>query len=227
MKRTRLQFILTLVLFAAAVAVYFLPHGNLRISLAFPAAVLALGSVCMSPWTLTAALLFCAVGDTMGVMGSLPGQMGGFAVGHVFFLLLLGRGVARLQPRTRVWLPVTLTVLAVLALIACKVVPNVPGMGLKVGAIVYATLLLSVCGLSMVAALAGCRREQTVQRPLAGWRAVAVAVGALSFVFSDFVIAWNRFVEHVPNAQYIIMSTYYTALLLLFLALTPRHTFNK
>lgn len=235
MKTTRLQFLFTLVLFAAAVAWFFLPHGNLRFTLAFPAAVLALGSVGLSPWALTAALLFCAVGDVMGILGCFPGQMAGFATAHVFFLLLLVRAVLRLRPRPSVWVPVAIGVLAALIVVACTVVPGVPGVALKVGCMVYATLLLSVCAFSLMAACVGFRTPPTasqpltapqpyrVSPPLAGWQAIAAAVGAAMFVFSDFVLAWNRFVERVPHAHYLIMCTYYAALLLLFLALISRH----
>lgn len=39
---------------------------------------------------------------------------------------------------------------------------------------------------------------------------------ALLFVFSDAVIAWNRFVAPVPGRTYVVMSTYYLAQYLFF-----------
>ena len=220
MKRKQLQFLLTLIFFAAAVALYFMPHGDLRISLAFPAFVLTLGSVCLSPWALTMALLFCAVGDVMGVLGSLPGQMGAFAVGHLFFIFLLGRSVVESRPRVRIWLPAVAVGLAVLFVVGRNVIPVVPGVPLKIGCMVYALLLISVFGLAVMAALAGQQQNTCKPHTIVGWCAVVAAVGAGLFVFSDFVLAWNLFVERVAHARYFIMCTYYSAILLLFVALT-------
>ena len=37
------------------------------------------------------------------------------------------------------------------------------------------------------------------------------AIAAMLFIFSDSCIAYNRFVEHIPNATMWIMTTYYAA----------------
>ena len=42
-----------------------------------------------------------------------------------------------------------------------------------------------------------------------------VVVGACLFIASDSIIAVNRFVASVPNASFLIMSTYYPAQLLI------------
>lgn len=51
------------------------------------------------------------------------------------------------------------------------------------------------------------------------WRA---AVGAVVFMASDSMIAWNRFVRPFPYARLAIMSTYHVAQALLVLSLLPR-----
>lgn len=201
------------------VALYFLPHGNLRYCLAFPAAVLTFGSLLLASWPLTLALLACTMGDVMGVLGSFPGQMGGFAVAHVFFIVLLRRSIIRQHINWQIWAPVITVVLAFLVAIGWLVAPSVPGALLKVGCMVYALLLLSVFGLAMIAALACRNAEKSVPISIVRRHAVIAAVGAALFVFSDFVLAWNLFVERVPHAHYYIMCTYYAALLLLFIAL--------
>jgi len=43
------------------------------------------------------------------------------------------------------------------------------------------------------------------------WSVVSLAALALLFVFSDATIAWNKFVEPLPDATLRIMSTYYAA----------------
>ena len=52
--------------------------------------------------------------------------------------------------------------------------------------------------------------------------AVAVALGASSFMASDTLIALNRFVAPIPLAGLWILSTYYTAQILIVLHLRPQ-----
>lgn len=60
-------------------------------------------------------------------------------------------------------------------------------------------------------ALAGLAFAGLAHSPVAG-------LGAIVFMVSDSVLAWNRFRAPVPRAELIILSTYYTALLLIGLA---------
>lgn len=47
------------------------------------------------------------------------------------------------------------------------------------------------------------------------------AVGAVLFVFSDFILAWHRFVEPVPYRNYFVLVTYFLAQWCLFVRSTP------
>lgn len=219
MKRNQLLLLLTLVLFVAMVTLYFGPHGNLRYCLAYPAAVLTLGSLFVSPWPLTLALLACTVGDVMGILGSLSGQMGGFAVAHVFFIVLLRRGIVHQHLCLRLWVSVAAIELVSWIVIGCLVAPTIPSVPLKIGCMAYAALLLTVFGLAVIAALARRQAGKAMSVSVASMLAAVAVVGAGLFVFSDFVLAWNLFVEQVSHARYYIMCTYYAALLLLFIAL--------
>ena len=49
-----------------------------------------------------------------------------------------------------------------------------------------------------------------------GIYSVGFRCAALLFVFSDAVIAWNRFIGPVPARTYVIMVTYYLAQYLFF-----------
>ena len=51
-------------------------------------------------------------------------------------------------------------------------------------------------------------------------RSSLYALGAVLFVFSDFILAWNRFVEPVPYRDYLVLVTYYLAEWLLFVRST-------
>ena len=51
-------------------------------------------------------------------------------------------------------------------------------------------------------------------------RSSLFALGAVLFVFSDFIIAWNMFVEPVPYRNYLVLVTYYLAQWLLYIRST-------
>jgi uncharacterized membrane protein YhhN len=46
------------------------------------------------------------------------------------------------------------------------------------------------------------------------------------FVFSDFILAWNKFVEPIEHSRILIMTTYYLAQYLLFIRSTPYRVKN-
>ena len=52
-------------------------------------------------------------------------------------------------------------------------------------------------------------------------RSSLFALGAVLFVFSDLIIAWNMFVEPVPHSGYMIIIPYFAAQWLLFIRATP------
>ena len=51
-------------------------------------------------------------------------------------------------------------------------------------------------------------------------RSSLFALGALMFVFSDFILAWNKFVEPIPHRDYLVLVTYFLAQWLLFIRST-------
>ena len=60
------------------------------------------------------------------------------------------------------------------------------------------------------------------RKPAAELSRTACALGALSFVVSDSVIGYSRFVAPVPHAELLISTTYYAGQLgLAFAAYTP------
>ena len=83
-----------------------------------------------------------------------------------------------------------------------RLAPCAPAGILRTGIIVYSLLISAM----MVTAL--------IQR------SSLFALGAVLFVFSDFILAWNRFVEPVPYHTYMILGPYFTAQWLLFIRTT-------
>lgn len=174
--------------------------------LALPAAILAIGGIGLIPKLMTAGFVFCAVGDAMGVIGSFEGQMGGFAIAHICFICYFAKEISRKESHPTVFIVTTLLCLVPLALAALKVIPMIKNWPIRIGCSVYSLLLTGTVWTSIV-------RSQ----PNSSKRINVAAIGALFFLASDFILAWNKFVEHIPNASFYIMTTYYAALLLLFI----------
>lgn len=84
------------------------------------------------------------------------------------------------------------------------ILPSIADPILKVGIPIYTFFLLTMCWRAL-------SRAQT-------WIGILSGLGAVLFVISDFVIVWNDFYQSVPNQQFIIMSTYYGAQLLITLS---------
>ena len=94
-------------------------------------------------------------------------------------------------------------ILSLLALVFVKVVPAAPEGILQVGVGIYAVI---ICTMMLTAMLQ---------------RSLIYALGALLFAISDLALAWNMFVEAVPNADLVILSTYFAAQWLLFIRASP------
>lgn len=207
---------IVLIAFLLAVTWFFFPAGRehfpsllFAMRLALPAAILALGGIGLLPRLMSLGFCLCTIGDAMGVVGSFEGQMGGFALAQICFIVQFTRDIRqsvkanpqrKLQPA--VLAAATLLCLPPLILAALKVIPAVKELPIRIGCSIYALLLLLASWTSIV-------RAFTVRNYVA-------MAGCLCFLTSDFILAWNKFTEHVPHASLSIMSTYYAALLLLF-----------
>lgn len=197
-------------LFFAAFLVYFLPLG-IPHKVAIPAAVLTVSSLWLCPWQVTLALLFSAIGDYFGSSGCFLGQMGSFALAHVMYIIYFaGRYFTKVERDRKLTMKmkgylamVVFCTLALLAVVFFRIVPAAePGI-IRIGVAIYACL---ICIMMLSALLQ---------------RSSLFALGAVLFVFSDFIIAWNMFVEPVPHRSYLILIPYFLAQWLLFIRATP------
>ena len=201
--------------FLLAVVWFFCPVGKpeggsvlFAMRLALPAIVLAMGSLWLRPKLMMMAFWFCALGDAMGVLGSFEGQMGGFALAHICFVCYFIKGLRWGSVQPVVAAITSLSCLVPLVIAAWKVIPAIPDFPIRIGCSVYALLLIGTVWTSVVRVLVV--RDSSKVLPL------LAALGGMLFLVSDFVLAWNKFAEHISNASLCIMSTYYAALLLLF-----------
>lgn len=208
-KHTATAVITASVLFLCACLVFFLPI-EIPHKITICTSILTVASLWLCPWQITLALLFSTLGDHMGSCGNFLGQMGFFALGHVFYILyFIGRYFHRVEPdrkltgKAKGYLAMVVFCSLVLLCVAFfKIAPEAPAGIIRIGVCTYACL---ICTMMVTAMLQ---------------RSSIFALGAILFVFSDFILAWNKFVEPVPYRHYLVLVSYFLAQWLLFVRAT-------
>lgn len=193
---------IAIVLYLIAAVLYFSPVA-LPHKIALGLLILTIFSVGGgNPKLIALAFFFCFLGDLSGSFKAqshslIPflGQMGAFAIGHVFFVLQFLK-MRSVQSR---WAVTGAAAFAVLASAFVVIVPHVGAILLAAGVGIYA-VIISVMMLS--AFLTGDKMLST---------------GAALFVLSDYTLAVNMFVINLPYSKYLIMVPYFAAQLLFFL----------
>ena len=197
-------------LFLAASLAFFLPF-EIPHKVTFPVGILTLASLWLCPWQVTLALLFSAAGDYFGSCGNFLGQMGSFALAHVMYIVYFTDRYfskverdKKLTPKMKGYLfMVAFCIMALLAIVFTRIVPVADHGIIRTGVAIYA------CLISIMLLLALLQRSSLF------------ALGAVLFVFSDFILAWNKFVEPVPYRDYLVLITYFMAQWFLFIRTTP------
>lgn len=197
-------------LFLAASLAFFLPF-EIPHKVTFPVGILTLASLWLCPWQVTLALLFSAAGDYFGSCGNFLGQMGCFALAHVMYIVYFTDRYfskverdKKLTPKMKGYLfMVAFCIMALLAIVFTRIVPVAEHGIIRTGVAIYA------CLISIMLLLALLQRSSLF------------ALGAVLFVFSDFILAWNKFVEPIPYRDYLVLVTYFMAQWLLFIRTTP------
>lgn len=197
------------VLFLCASVLFFLPV-DLAHKITIPVGILTIASLWLCPWQMTMAFLFSALGDYMGSCQNFLGQMGFFAVGHIWFIVYFIKRYfskverdRKLTGKAKGYLAIVIfCALALLSVAFFKIAPGAPAGIIRIGVCIYACLISTM----MVMALLQ--------------RSSLFALGAILFVFSDFILAWNKFVEPVPYRDYLVLVTYFLAQWLLFIRST-------
>lgn len=197
-------------LFLCMAAIFFLPV-DIPHKVSFPLIILSVAGLWLLPWQMLLAMIFSAAGDYMGSCGNFIGQMGFFALAHVwlitFFISRYRRKVERdgkLTTKTKGYLAImTFCVGALLVFALTNITSHAPEGVIRIGTQIYAVL---ICTMLMMALLQ---------------RSSLYALGAVLFVFSDFILAWNKFVEPIPYRNYLVLGSYFLAQWLLFIRATP------
>lgn len=179
---------------------YFLPVA-VGHKIIFPLLFLTLLSVRMQSWPVLSAMLFSALGDYAGSCHSFLWQMSSFALAHVAFVIAF---VSRILQSPVRWQRPSVAVCALLCLgaylaVSQTIFPHVTNAAFHAGVSVYTALILLML--------------------LSAWTTGdrLLATGALLFVVSDTLLAWNKFVSPLPDSRYWILVPYFTAQFLLFI----------
>lgn len=144
---------------------------------------------------LAGALALGSLGDVLLDLGPawFTAGLGSFLAGHVLYTWLWSAHWRRpLQPTRGQWLRVIL-VLAACAILAAILVPRLGALAVPV--IFYMAAISAMAAASALASFANSR----------------IFSGAVLFVFSDAVIAVNRFHTPLPGRDWLVWSTYYAA----------------
>ena len=197
-------------LFLCMAAIFFLPV-DIPHKVSFPLIILSVAGLWLLPWQMLLAMIFSAAGDYMGSCGNFIGQMGFFALAHVwlitFFISRYRRKVERdgkLTTKAKGYLAImTFCVGALLVFALTNITSHAPEGVIRIGTQIYAVL---ICTMLMMALLQ---------------RSSLYALGAVLFIFSDFILAWNKFVEPIPYRNYLVLGSYFLAQWLLFIRATP------
>lgn len=199
MRRFSRIFAWTTLFFVAGAVLFFTKAAALPYKVAWPVLLLSLATFLSRRQELLPfgfAFLFSAAGDAVGARGLFIPQMAFFALAHAAYVCwFLPRARRRLRA---VSLAVTVPLLVFLF---AAIVPEAPFPAERIGVAVY--------GLVIAAMLYSALQYD-------GACAAGFRCAALLFVFSDAVIAWNRFIGPVPARTWIVMITYYLAQYLFF-----------
>lgn len=174
-----------------------LPH-----KIILPVSLLACVCFAMRYRLAAAAFLLSAAGDFMGSLHFFLPQLSFFALSHIMFVMCFVRMLRRPVCRSAAMkVGVILPAAILLAVAVVKIIAGIPDISLKIATLLYALIILTMFLCAVMT------RRRTL------------ATGAALFVLSDFVLAWNRFTSPIENAGMIIMVSYYSAQLLLFIGL--------
>lgn len=200
----------TCLIFLIGAVIYFFPF-EIPHKITIPVAILTIASLWLCPWQITLAFLFSATGDFFGSCENFIGQMGSFAIAHVWFTTyFIDRYFKKVEHDRKLSMKakgylgmVIFCTIALLLISFVRIAPEAePGI-IRTGVCIYTILIATMMLMALLQ------------------RSSLFALGSVLFVFSDFILAWNRFVEPIPYDRFLIIIPYFTAQWLLFIRSTP------
>ena len=143
-------------------------------------------------WAIPAALFLSSIGDYQGSEHNFILQIFFFALAHIAYIMDY---IAKRKPsKLNKALAVTPFIYAIIFL--SILIPNISN-GVEIGAVIGYAIMIAIMGAS--ALMLDIKHK---------WWYVLAAV---LFIYSDSVIVYNKYIERIPNASMLIMTTYYAA----------------
>ena len=204
--RTRITLSAAIIFIMLAV-LYFLPL-DIPYKIAYPLAVLTIMSPWVLPWQMCLAMLFSAAGDAAGAYGDFILQTGLFAAAQIMLILyFISRAI-----RERLYS-------------SSSGYSSRNGSGQFIFLFLLTAITVAILTFATVSVSSAVQDLVTKNAAILltmMWTAIAqkdimFAIAAILFVFSDFVIGWNRFLSPIAGERYLIMIPYYLAQLILFI----------
>jgi alkenylglycerophosphocholine/alkenylglycerophosphoethanolamine hydrolase len=143
-------------------------------------------------WAIPAALFLSAIGDYQGSEHNFILQVLFFALAHIFYIVdfLPKRNLSK-RNKYVASIPYIYAVAFLILLISHM------NHAVEMVAVVIYALIIATMGASAL----------VMEIKHKWWYVIA----AVLFIFSDSVIVYNKYIEHIPNASLWIMTTYYAA----------------
>lgn len=191
--------------YVAFAMLYFI-GPDIHCKIAFTVFWLFICSALMRRWLPALAFLLSSSGDFMGALHKFIPQLSLFALSHIVFIvcfvLIIKGGRQRLKPALKISAAI---IFAALMTFAVKhIILNIPQAPIRVAAFIYMVVILTMLTFAIFT------------------RNMSVMAGAILFVASDSILAWNKFVAPIPHSGLFIMLPYYAAELLIFIGLIFR-----
>lgn len=143
-------------------------------------------------WAIPAALFLSSIGDYQGSEHNFILQIFFFALAHIAYIMDY---IAKRKPsKLNKALAVTPFIYAIIFL--SILIPNINN-GVEIGAVIGYAIMIAIMGAS--ALMLDIKHKW--------WYVLAAAL----FIYSDSVIVYNKYIERIPNASMLIMTTYYAA----------------
>lgn len=143
-------------------------------------------------WAIPAALFLSSIGDYQGSEHNFILQIFFFALAHIAYIMDY---IAKHKPsKLNKALAVTPFIYAIIFL--SILIPNISN-GVEIGAVIGYAIMIAIMGAS--ALMLDIKHKW--------WYVLAAAL----FIYSDSVIVYNKYIERIPNASMLIMTTYYAA----------------
>ena len=143
-------------------------------------------------WAIPAALFLSSIGDYQGSEHNFIFQIFFFALAHIAYIMDY---IAKRKPsKLNKALAVTPFIYAIIFL--SILIPNINN-GVEIGAVIGYAIMIAIMGASAL----------MLDIKYKWWYVLAAAL----FIYSDSVIVYNKYIERIPNASMLIMTTYYAA----------------